>query len=529
MSRVDLHGWVDEQLSSVLNFPVPEDLIRYILAIENVRDLEDYLKTLLDFNNSQHRRFFSELLEQRQLAMNANVLDAHGYKKPPKEQDFVMPKHEKKKKSKILTEENVVFQNPAEETIQTKRKQKYVNLYSQEGQEKDVILLKGRHACECQASKHRLINNCLKCGRIVCEQEGSGPCLFCNALVCSPEEQEVLNSKTKKAEKLYQKLVDVKDPQNREKALQQRDRLLEYDRTSERRTRVIDDESDYFAANSVWLTKAEREKLQEKEAESRAKRHASQRNKKITLDFAGRQVIEERGDSDVYENIDEYLQNSSVNTSANMDDRSEFPDILSSLSLFQESSFSLDEDTLKNHMSGLTPDRNCYRIQDREFLEMSDEGFCLSMHQPWASLLVHGIKVHEGRTWYTPHRGRLWIAAGSKVPNPQDITEFENVYRILLADENIKFPTSYPVGCLLGCVNVVDCLPQEEYREKFPDGESDSPFVFICREPKELPIKFPIQGKHKIYKLDPKIHEAAKNLLMRSARQKAQEKFSHEL
>ena len=32
------------------------------------------------------------------------------------------------------------------------------------------------------------------------------------------------------------------------------------------------------------------------------------------------------------------------------------------------------------------------RIQDRELQEMSDEGFCMSMHQPWATLLVTGIK-----------------------------------------------------------------------------------------------------------------------------------------
>jgi hypothetical protein len=43
------------------------------------------------------------------------------------------------------------------------------------------------------------------------------------------------------------------------------------------------------------------------------------------------------------------------------------------------------------------------------------QGKCMSMHQPWASLLVYGIKMHEGRTWYSPHRGRLWIAAAAKV------------------------------------------------------------------------------------------------------------------
>lgn len=32
------------------------------------------------------------------------------------------------------------------------------------------------------------------------------------------------------------------------------------------------------------------------------------------------------------------------------------------------------------------------RLQDSELQVMSDEGFALSMHQPWASLLVAGIK-----------------------------------------------------------------------------------------------------------------------------------------
>jgi hypothetical protein len=33
--------------------------------------------------------------------------------------------------------------------------------------------------CECQASKHSLVRNCLECGRVICAQEGPGPCLFC--------------------------------------------------------------------------------------------------------------------------------------------------------------------------------------------------------------------------------------------------------------------------------------------------------------------------------------------------------------
>lgn len=42
--------------------------------------------------------------------------------------------------------------------------------------------------------------------------------------------------------------------------------------------------------------------------------------------------------------------------------------------------------------NGPGSERNRLRIQDRELQEISDDGWCLSMHQPWASLLIRGIK-----------------------------------------------------------------------------------------------------------------------------------------
>ena len=42
---------------------------------------------------------------------------------------------------------------------------------------------------------------------------------------------------------------------------------------------------------------------------------------------------------------------------------------------------------------------NSNRLQDKQLLELSDSGRCLSMHQPWASLLTCGIKKDEGRSW----------------------------------------------------------------------------------------------------------------------------------
>ena len=63
---------------------------------------------------------------------------------------------------------------------------------------------------------------------------------------------------------------------------------------------------------------------------------------------------------------------------------------------------------------------------DQEFFkEADDQGMCISMHQPWASLMVHGFKRFEGREWTTKYRGPLWVHATSKKPDPELIEQLE--------------------------------------------------------------------------------------------------------
>ncbi|KFQ28750.1 Activating signal cointegrator 1, partial [Merops nubicus] len=419
----------------------------------------------------------------------------------------------------------------------SKKKPKYVNLYTKEGQDKLAVLIPGRHPCECLGQKHKLINNCLVCGRIVCEQEGSGPCLFCGALVCTKEEQDVLQRDSNKSQKLLKKLMagaessrnldaiskdllprqEARLQAGLEMAVKHKDKLLEFDRTSVRRTQVIDDESDYFATDSnQWLSKQEREALQKREQELRELRHASRLTKKITLDFAGRQILEEDTNmAEYHKKLDETVEAVSCGTlgkAAGSPDAQLTPSsgVLVNPRLLQPAPLWVDQTGLVPQRrvahsmdAGNEPgwERNRLRIQDRELQEISDDGWCLSMHQPWASLLVKGIKRVEGRTWYTSHRGRLWIAATAKRPSPQEIAELETTYRMLL-QKDVEFPSDYPPGCLLGCVEVTDCLSQEQFSEQFPDlsQESGSPFVFICTNPQEMVVKFPIKGKQKICK-----------------------------
>lgn len=88
-------------------------------------------------------------------------------------------------------------------------------------------------------------------------------------------------------------------------------------------------------------------------------------------------------------------------------------------------------------------------ILDEDLMATVDQGLCISLHQPYASLLVAGVKRqaffkpfiyfltnqddfgfrHEGRVWPTNHRGRLWIAAAAKQPEEEEVVALENFYR----------------------------------------------------------------------------------------------------
>ncbi|KAK8732045.1 hypothetical protein OTU49_007156 [Cherax quadricarinatus] len=526
-----LEKWACEELEK-LGIHDPGDIVRYLQPIENPVEVEEYLISMLDVNKSSHQKFIEIFLKKQEEA-KSNV-DSRFYRKPDLEENMGFKMSENKKKQKNLKENGVPngksqkeLPSAAGSSIPSlsgvgKKKTKFVNLYSDEGQDRDVVLLSGRHKCDCQASKHKLINNCLKCGRIVCEQEGSGPCQFCGNLVTTKEEKEILRRGSRKSEVLQKRLLSEKNAvvieptaetgqpsETLKKAIEHKNKLLEYDRTSEKRTKVFDDENDYFNISSRWLSQEDKMRLQKREEELRSKMY-DRSHQKFTIDFLGRKVVADDNINGIYDPDDplvrEILEGKTNDIFSAPDREESSPLVEVSRPEYMET----DVRPGKGQGSKFRGLDTKLRVQDRELQEMTDEGMCLSMHQPWASLLVAGVKRHEGRTWYSPHRGRLWIAAAAKMPTPDEIKQMEHAYSVLLKDENLPFPHHYPTGCLLGCVDVIDVLPQEEYRKVHPDGESDSPYVFVCENPQEMILKFPIKGQHKIYKLDPKIHQAAK-------------------
>ncbi|CAI5536507.1 unnamed protein product [Closterium sp. Naga37s-1] len=156
--------------------------------------------------------------------------------------------------------------------------------------------------CECQAAIHHLVNNCLACGKIVCEQEGEGPCKFCGVLVLRGSDSMGDAAPGVGMEGEWEEWEEVGGAaagttEAEAKALAFRDRLVEYNRTSAQRTVVIDDQSDYFKSNGAdgdgdaWLTNEEREILRRREEEREREEEERRRRVVVTLDLIGRRVL----------------------------------------------------------------------------------------------------------------------------------------------------------------------------------------------------------------------------------------------
>lgn len=134
----------------------------------------------------------------------------------------------------------------------------------------------------------------------------------------------------------------------------------------------------------------------------------------------------------------------------------------------------------------------------------------LSMHQPWASLLVYGLKRIEGRGWPTEHTGRLWIHATSKQATSQEIEEMQSFYRQIHEQEGRditpNIPQHYPTSVLLGCVDVVACYAADTVESwqglsSTLKQEIGSPYCFLCENPRRLVIPQQMRGYPKLWQL----------------------------
>jgi hypothetical protein len=108
----------------------------------------------------------------------------------------------------------------------------------------------------------------------------------------------------------------------------------------------------------------------------------------------------------------------------------------------------------------------------------------IAIRQPWAHLIVTGIKPVENRSWRVNYRGPLAILA-SKQPAKQSVEEIERRYRV-------SIPRDLPRGGIVGLVDLVDIV--DSHPSRFFSG----PFGFVLENARPLPF-IPMLGQLNIW------------------------------
>jgi ASCH domain len=113
----------------------------------------------------------------------------------------------------------------------------------------------------------------------------------------------------------------------------------------------------------------------------------------------------------------------------------------------------------------------------------------LTIRQPWASLIMAGIKDVEDRSWRTTYRGRLIVHAG-------------RIDRLPMLEHGHLLAAQPPAGAVIGTVEVVGCV-----------RDYDSPWAlrglwhWVLADPQPLDDPVPFTGRLGLWNLSAELHD----------------------
>lgn len=82
----------------------------------------------------------------------------------------------------------------------------------------------------------------------------------------------------------------------------------------------------------------------------------------------------------------------------------------------------------------------------------------LSINQPWAALIAHGLKDIENRDWPTRFRGRFLIHAGLKIDGEAHDDVDAGIHPVTGEPLDDAPPMAVARGGIIGLAEIVDCV-----------------------------------------------------------------------
>ena len=123
--------------------------------------------------------------------------------------------------------------------------------------------------------------------------------------------------------------------------------------------------------------------------------------------------------------------------------------------------------------------------------------YALSVRQPYASLIAHGAKTIETRSWATAHRGKLMIHASKKVWMPD--AAYLKSLPLSEAEELLSQAQALPLGQAIAICDIVDCRPMTVADEN--DAHCaffQNAFSWVLANIRPID-PFPVSGKQRLF------------------------------
>jgi ASCH domain len=98
------------------------------------------------------------------------------------------------------------------------------------------------------------------------------------------------------------------------------------------------------------------------------------------------------------------------------------------------------------------------------------------VRQPWATLIVRGVKNIENRSWATSYRGPVLVHASQRL-SVHSLADIARQFGIDLPQFEL------PLGGIVGITNIVDCVVAH------PSPWFEGKFGFVLDRSRELPFK----------------------------------------
>lgn len=115
---------------------------------------------------------------------------------------------------------------------------------------------------------------------------------------------------------------------------------------------------------------------------------------------------------------------------------------------------------------------------------------CLSIQQPWAELIVSGLKDIENRNWPTKMRGEFLIHAGKKFDN--ESFKYLSIYGGHFVG---KTKEDFLLGGIVGKSNIIDCVTS------YPSGWFIGKYGFVLKDSRRLDF-IPCNGQLGFFNLE---------------------------